>query len=71
MDKYAVAIFQEQHNYVVHYLPFGHSRMFAKTIFYVLKVGKENSCKVIIHGKAVNQNDRLVMRVPPRLTFTS
>ena len=53
MDKYAVAIFQERQKHVVGHLPLRHSGKFAKTIFYFLKADKENSCKVIIHGKAV------------------
>ena len=53
MGKYAVAIFQERQKHVVGHLPLGHSGKYANTIFYFLKADKENSCKVIIHSKAV------------------
>ena len=40
------------------------------SIFYFLKADKENGCKLITHGKAVNQKDGLGMKVPSRLLFT-
>ena len=53
-DKYAVAIFQEGKKVIGH-LHFGKSRKFPKTVFYFLKVAKENRCQIIVNGKAVNQ----------------
>lgn len=57
IDKYGVAIFQERQKHFVVYLPLEHSGKFEKNLFYSLEANKENSCKVIIHGKAVNQKD--------------
>ena len=59
IDKYAVAIFQECLKHVVGYLPVRNSGKFANNVFYLLKVDKENSCRAIVHGKAVNQKDDL------------
>ena len=56
MDKYTVAIFQEQQKHVVGHLPLGYSRKFTKTICYFLKAYKENSCKegwIIYLGRKV------------------
>ena len=41
-----------------------------RLFFYFLKAAKENRCQIIVHGKAVNQNDGLGMEVPSRLLFT-
>ena len=57
IDKYGVAIFQERQKHFVVYLPLEHSGKFEKNLFYSLEANKENSCKVIIHGKAVNQKN--------------
>ena len=70
MDKNGVAIFQERQRHFVVHLLLGHSGKFAKTVFYFLKANKENNCKVIIHGKAVNQKDGLGLKVPSQLLFT-
>ena len=67
-DKYAVAIFQEGKKDVIGHFPLGKSGKFVKTIFHFLK---ENRCQIIVHGKAVNQNDGLGMKVPSRLLFTA
>ena len=69
-DKYAVAIFQEVKKKVIGHLPLGKSGKFAKIIFYFLKAAKENICQITVHGKAVNQNDGLGMKIPSRLFFT-
>ena len=58
-DKYAVAIFQEGKQDVIGHFPLGKSGKFVKTIFHFLK---ENRCQIIVHGKAVNQNDGLGMK---------
>ena len=68
-DKYAVAIFQEGKNKVIGHLPIGKPGKFAKTSFYFLKPAKQNRCKIIVHGKAVNQNDGLEMKIPSQLFF--
>ena len=70
-DKCAVAIFQEGKKMVLGHLPHGKSGKFAKTVLYFLKAAKENRCQIIVHGKAVNQNDGLGMKVPSRLLFTA
>ena len=70
-DKYVVAIFQEGKKKVIGHLPLGKSGKFAKTIFYFLKISKENRCQTIVRVKAVNQNDGLGMEVPFRLLFTA
>ena len=67
-DKYAVAIFQEGKQDVIGHFPLGKSGKFVKTIFHFLK---GNRCQIIVHGKAVNQNDGLGMKVPSRLLFTA
>lgn len=59
IDKYSVDIFQECLKHVVGHLPLGNSGKFANTVFYFLKVDQENSCRTIVHGKAVNQKDDL------------
>ena len=71
VDRYAVAVFTGGENNVVGHLPLGKSGRFAKTVFYFLKANKENECKVVILGKAVNKNDGLGMKVPSRLIFTA
>ena len=68
MDKYAVAV-QRNDGDVVGHLPLGQSGKFAKTIFYFLKADKQHSCRVTVHGKAVNRGDGKVMKVPCRLFF--
>ena len=40
-------------------------------LFYSIKVPKESRCQIIVHGKAVNPNDWLKMKVPSRLSFTA
>ena len=67
----AVAIFQEGKKNVIGPLLLEKSGKFAKNIFYFLKVAKENRCQIIIHGKAVNQNNGLEMKVSSRLLFTA
>ena len=64
-------IFQEGKKKVIGHLPHGKSGKFAKAIFYFLKRAKENRCQIIVHGKAVNQNHGLGMKVPSRLLFTA
>ena len=68
-DKYAVAIFQEGKNKVIGHLPIGKLGKFTEASFYFLKPAKENRCKIIVHGKAVNQNDGLEMKIPSQLLF--
>ena len=68
-DKYAVAIFQEGKNKVIGHLPIGNPGKFTEASFYFLKPAKENRCKIIVHGKAVNQNDGLEMKIPSQLLF--
>ena len=68
-DKYAVAIFQEGKNKVIGHLPIGKPGKFTEASFYFLKPAKENRCKIIVHGKAVNQNDGLEMKIPSQLLF--
>ena len=68
-DKYAVAIFQEGKNKVIGHLPIGKPGKFTEASFYFLKPAKENRCKIIVHGKAVNQNDGLEMKIPSQLFF--
>ena len=58
-DKHAVAIFQERKKKIIGHLALGKSGKFAKTIFHFLKAAKENRCQLIVHGKAINQNDGL------------
>ena len=70
-DKCAVAIFQEGKKRVIGHLPLGKSGKFAKTIFDFLKAAKENRCQIIIHGKAVNQNYGLGIKVSSGLLFTA
>ena len=70
-DKYAVAIFQEGKKKVIGHLPLGMSGKFAKILFCSIKVPKESRCQIIIHGKDVNPNDGLKMKVPSRLSFTA
>ena len=64
MDRYAVAVFIGGENEVVGHLFLGKPRRFAKTVFYFLKVNKENEYKVVILCKAV-------MMVPSLLIFTT
>ena len=68
-NKYAVAIFQEGKNKVIGHLPIGKPGKFTEASFYFLKPAKENRCKIIVHGKAVNQNDGLEMKIPSQLFF--
>ena len=68
-NKYAV-IFQEEKKDIGQ-LPLGKSGKFEKTIFSFLKAAKENRCQIIIYGKAVNQNDGLVMKIPSRLLLAA
>ena len=63
-DKYAVSFLQEEKKKSIGHLPLGKFGKFPKTIFYFLKAAKENRCQIIIHGKAVNQNDGLGIKVP-------
>ena len=70
-NKYAVTFFQEGKKKVIVHLPLGKSGRFPKTIFYFLTVAKENRYQIIVHGKAVNQNDGLGMKVTSRLLFTA
>ena len=68
-DKHAVAIFQEGKNKVIGHLLIGKPGKFTEASFYFLKPAKENRCKIIVHGKAVNQNDGLEMKIPSQLFF--
>lgn len=70
IGKYVVTIFQKRQKHVVDYVPLKLSENFSKTIFCFLKTDKESSCKVIIHGKTVNQKDELGMKVSSQLLFT-
>ena len=63
-DKYSVTILQEGEKKVIRDLQLGKSGKFAKPIFYFLKTAIKNRCQIIIHAKAVNQNDGLKMKVP-------
>ena len=69
-DKYDNAIFQEEKK-VIGYLPLGKSGKFTKIIVDFVKAFKEKRWQVIIHGKAVNQNDGLGMKVLAQLLFTA
>ena len=69
MDKFAVAVERNELGVVGH-LPLGKSGKFAKTIFYFLKANQQNSCNVIVRGKAVNEGDGKGMKVPCRLLFS-
>ena len=68
---YAVAIFQEGKKKVIGHLLLENSGKFVKTIFYFLKAAKESRYQIIVHGKAVNQNHGLGMKVPSQLLFTA
>ena len=70
MDKFAVAVEKNELGVVGH-LPLGKSGKFAKTIFYFLKVNQQNSCNVIVPGKAVNEGDGKGMKVPCRLLYSA
>ena len=70
-DKYAVAIFQEGKKKVIGHISLEKSGKFAKTIFYFLKTAKKTRYQIIVHGRAVSQNDGLRMKVPSRLLFTA
>ena len=71
IDNYDVAIFTEGQRHSAGDLPLlGKSGKFAKTIFYFLKADKNNCCKVIVHGKAVNHNNGEEMKVLSHLLFT-
>ena len=49
---------------LVGYLPIGKFGKFEMTIFYFLQTDKQNSCYIIVRGKAVNQGDGKGMKVP-------
>ena len=66
-DKYDVAIFQEGKKKVIGHLPLAKFGKFSKTVFHFLKTAKENRCQIIVHGKAVNQNDGMGMKALSRL----
>ena len=68
--KYIAAIFQEGKKVIGH-LPLRKSGMFAQTIFYFLKAAKENRWQIIVHGKAISQNDGMGIKVPCQLLFTA
>ena len=68
--KYIAAIFQEGKKVIGH-LPLRKSGMFAQTIFYFLKAAKENRSQITVHGRAINQNDGMGIKVPSQLLFTA
>ena len=68
--KYIAAIFQEGKKVIGH-LPLRKSGMFAQTIFYFLKAAKENRWQITVHGRAINQNDGMGIKVPSQLLFTA
>ena len=68
--KYIAAIFQEGKKVIGH-LPLRKSGMFAQTIFYFLKAAKENRWQITVHGRAINQNDGMGIKVPSQFLFTA
>ena len=68
LDKYEVVV-KGKDGDVIGHLPLGKSGKFAKTVFYFLKSGKNNHCKITLTEKATNVGDGLRMKVPCRLVF--
>ena len=71
MNKYAVAMFQEEGAKLMGYLPLGKSDKVEKIIFHFLKADKRSLCQVIVRGRAVNQDDGKRMKVLCCLLFTA
>ena len=42
-----------------------------KHYFSFLKAAKGNRCQIIVHGKVVNQNDGLGIKVPSQMLFAA
>ena len=66
VDKYAVAVIDEN-NEIVGHLMKGLNGKFAKTIFFFLRSNLANTCKVIITGSPVNLGRKKGMQVPCKL----
>ena len=68
LDKYEVVV-KGKDGDVIGHLPLRKSGKFAKTVFYFLKSGKNNHCKITLTEKATNAGDGLRMEVPSQLVF--
>ena len=69
VDKYAVAVVDNENNVFSHLLK-GKSGKYAKTVFYFLKTDPLNVFHVKITGKAVNLGRNKGMRIHCLLQFT-
>ena len=69
VDKYAVAIVDNENNVIGH-LPKEKSGKYEKTIFYFLISDPLNICHVKITGKVVNLGNNKGRRIPCLLQFT-
>ena len=68
-DKFAVAVKKKKK--LVGRLAKGKTGRFAKTIFYFLKSCDDNYCYVKATGKAINERNGMVMKVPCKLLISA
>ena len=67
MDRFAVGVFR--HGQPVGHLMKGRTGRYAKTIFYFLRADRNHQCRVEITGRAINEGDKMGMKVPCKLHF--